>query len=177
MAIGCRPNGFQVRPAAGGGVLVVSPDGSDAVRRSSFVHDAQAVGGASMLLLDVYQTGTARAPVAMRTGDVLTFHRTDDEYRVQDILTGIAWLHERSRTVRLHCTGRASSWCLLAASISPVPVVLDVEPMKAPTSDDELKRWLFVPGLQRAGGLRVAHMLAEPITDLLMTVTENSIFN
>ena len=160
----------------GKGVLIIHPDGSDAARRSPIFHETQVRGG-SMLLLDVYQTGAARAPVAMRTGDVLTFHRTDDEYRIQDILIGIAWLHERTRTVRLHCSGRASAWCLLAASVSPVPVELDLEPVKNPASDDELKRMLFVPGLQRAGGLRIAHMLAEPLTDSLFMATENAMFH
>ena len=156
------------------GVLIVNPDGSDAARRSAFAHDAQ-VRGTSLLMLDAYQTGAAVAPVAMRTGDTLTFHRTDDEYRVQDILTGIAWLHERTRIVQLHCSGRASTWCLLAAAVSPVPVTLDLEPVKNPASDDELKRMFFVPGLQRAGGLRVAHMLAEPFSDLIMTASENAL--
>ncbi len=160
----------------GKGVLVVHPDGSDAARHSAFVREAQIPGG-SMLLLDVYQTGAARAPVSMRTGDVLTFHRTDDEYRIQDILTGIAWLHERTHAVRLHCTGRASAWCLLAASVSVVPVTLDIEAVKTPSSDDELKRVLFVPGLQRAGGLRVAHLLAEPMSELLVTASENALFH
>lgn len=97
--------------------------------------------------------------------------------RVQDVLTGIAWLHERTHAVRVHCSGRASAWCLLAASVSAVPVVLDIEPVKAPVTDDELKRVLFVPGLQRAGGLRVAHLLAEPMSDLLMTASENAMFH
>lgn len=108
---------------------------------------------------------------------MLTFHRTDDESRVQDILTGIAWLHGRTRTIQLHCSGRASAWCLLASSVSPVPVTLDLEPMKVPVTDDDLKRFVFVPGLQRAGGLRVAHLLAEPITDLIMSAAENAGFH
>jgi hypothetical protein len=160
---------------ANGAVLVVNPDGSDAAHKSSFVREAQ-VHGAPMLLVDVYQTGLARAPITLRLGDSLTFHRTDDEYRVQDILTGIAWLHERSRSVRLHCNGRASSWCLVAASVSPIPVILDIESIKNPSSDEDVKRLMFAPGLQRAGGLRVVHMLAEPLSDLVTTVTENGLY-
>ena len=158
------------------GVLMIHPDGSEAARKSAFAHETQ-VRGSALLLLDVYQTGAAVAPVTMRTGDVLTFHRTDDANRVQDILTGIAWLRERTRTVQLHCSGRASSWCLLAASVSPVPVVLDIEPVRMPATDDELRRMMFVPGLQRAGGLRVAHMLAEPLSDLIVSATENAVFH
>jgi len=147
----------------GTAVLVVNPDGSDAAHRSPFVRATQA-HGVSLLLLDAYQTGAARAPVVRRPGDQLTYHRTDDEYRVQDILTGIAWLRERApRSIRLHCNGRASAWCLLAAAVAPVPVILDIEPVRVPSTDDELKRLVFVPGLQRAGGLRIAHMLAEPM--------------
>ena len=160
----------------GRGVLIVNPDGSEAARKSAFGHEL-ILRGAPALMLDVYQTGAARAPVTMRAGDVLTFHRTDDEYRVQDILTGIAWLHERTHNVRLHCNGRASAWCLLAASVSPVPVTLDVEAVKIPLSDDDLKKMVYVPGLQRAGGLRVAQMLAQPISELLVGVTENALFH
>jgi dienelactone hydrolase len=147
-------------------VLVVNPSGSDDANRSPFVRATRAQG-VSVLLLDVYQTGVARAPVVRRSGDQLTYHRTDDEYRVQDILTGIAWLHKRApRSIRLHCNGRASAWCLLAAAVAPLSVILDIEPIRAPSTDDELKRLVFVPGLQRAGGLRVAHMLAEPMAPL-----------
>lgn len=156
--------------------LVVHPDGSDAARRTAYVAENHA-SGTPMLLLDAYQTGAAEAPVAWRPGDALTFHRTDDANRVQDILTGLAWLRERSRTVRLHCTGKASAWCMLAAAVAPFPVLLDAEQLHLPASDEELKRIANVPGLQRAGGLRVARMLAEPMGDLLLTVTDNGFFH
>jgi len=55
-------------------------------------------------------------------------------------------------------------------------VVLDIEPIKTVSSDEDLKRLVFAPGLQRAGGMRVVHMLAEPLTDLLTTVTENGLY-
>jgi hypothetical protein len=146
----------------GQAALVVNPSGSEAASGSSFVRATEAQG-VSLLLLDAYQTGVARAPVVRRPGDSLTYHRTDDQNRVQDILTGIAWLHEHALgSIRLHCNGRASAWCLLAAAVTPVPVILDIEPVPAPSTDDELKRLVFIPGLQRAGGLRVAHLLAEP---------------
>lgn len=157
----------------GKAVLVVNPDGSDAARKSSFVHTAQAQD-TPLLLVDVYQTGIAHAPVIFRPGDQLTYHRTDDEDRVQDILTGISWLHERApRGVRLHCSGRASTWCLLAASVSKIPVTLEIEPIRTPANDEDLKRLIFVPGLQRAGGLRIAHLLADPASDLFQPVTDN----
>ena len=159
------------------GILFVHPDGSDAARKTVFTHEAQAQGNA-VLMLDVYQTGAARAPMAMRTGDVLTFHHTDDENRVQDILTGIAWLHERNQAVQLHCSGRASAWCLLAASVSPVAVTLDLEAVKMPANDEELKRLVFVPGLQRAGGLRTAMMLAQsPLHEPAVGISENALFH
>jgi hypothetical protein len=159
---------------SGKAVLVVNPDGSDAAHHTQFVKDLQNRGTA-VLLMDAYQTGAAKAPTVARLGDELTYHRTDDEYRVQDILTGIAWLHERNANVRLHCSGRASAWCLLAASVSPVPVVLEMEPIHSPASDEDLKRLVYVPGLQRAGGLRVARMLTEQVSEFSAgTPTENN---
>jgi dienelactone hydrolase len=152
--------------------LVVHPDGSDAARKTPFVTNLQAAG-VPVLLLDVYQTGAASAPVPLQFGDRLVFHRTDDAYRIQDIITGLRWLHDRSPDLRLHCTGRASSWCLLAAAVVPFPVSLDIEPIRVPANDVELRRLVNIPGLQRAGGFKVARSLLEVSPEQAPLITDS----
>ena len=154
--------------------VIVHPDGSEAAHRSQFVADLLN-NGSSALLLDVYQTGAAIAPVTMQFSDRLVFHLSDDAYRVQDILTGLRWMHDRSSSLRLHCTGRASVWCLLAAAVAPYPVKLEIESIRNPASDGDLRKLINIPGLQRAGGLKVARALAEsiPTPDLGSVISEN----
>jgi Dienelactone hydrolase family len=152
--------------------VVVNPDGSEAARKSQFVTDLQ-TAGAPALLLDVYQTGAAVAPVTMQFNDRLVFHRSDDADRIQDILTGLRWLHERSPILRLHCTGRASTWCLLAAAVAPFPVALEIESIRNPVTDGDLRKLINIPGLQRAGGLKTARLLVEPTIQPGPVVSDN----
>lgn len=141
-------------------VLLIDPEGSNAGRESAAAQDAIRRGD-SVLLLNVYQTGSAKASRASGGRDFLTFHRSDDANRVQDILVGLAFLSSAEpHRVRLVCLGNASAWCLLAASMAPIPVTLDAD-LTLGGSDEELNRALFIPGLQRAGGLAGARRLLE----------------
>jgi hypothetical protein len=113
-----------------------------------------------MLAIDAFQTGAAKAPRDESTRHFLTFNKTKDAERVQDILTAIAYLkQEGASEIRLKGVGDASIWALFAAAVSPVPVVLesDLEGFNG-TDEDFLKRF-FVPGIQRAGGLSAARAL------------------
>jgi hypothetical protein len=87
----------------------------------------------------------------------LTFNKSDDANRVQDILTALAWLHQPE--TELIGLGKAAVWALFAAAISPAPVELHADISKFAGSDDDFLSALFVPGIQRAGGLRAAGAL------------------
>ena len=81
----------------------------------------------------------------------LTFNRSDDANRVQDILTALAWLNKPN--LDLTCSGKAGVICTFAAAVSRQPVKLH-----AAIPDDSGD--FFVPGIQRVGGLRTAKLLA-----------------
>jgi hypothetical protein len=83
----------------------------------------------------------------------LTFNKTDDAERVQDILTALRWLNQDS--TKLVCRGRASIWCTLAAQVSPKKVSLDAPlPPSFHGTDQDWIDLCFIPGIQRAGGIR-----------------------
>ncbi len=127
-----------------GDTVVVDPDGERKTPPPA----------AGALRVEVFQTGAATAERDFVRGDYLTFRRSDDAERVQDILTALSFAHSsRPRELRLVCGKRASLWCLAAAAIAPVPVTFTPAEPLGDLSDAELAKRLFIPGLQRAGGL------------------------
>ncbi|HMD50190.1 MAG TPA: hypothetical protein VKG79_13870, partial [Bryobacteraceae bacterium] len=89
----------------------------------------------------------------------LTFNKTDDANRVQDILTALAWLKQPK--VQLVGLGKSAIWCEFAAAVSPIAVDLQADLSNFQGTDDEFVKYFFVPGIQRAGGLRGARSLIE----------------
>lgn len=162
--------------------IVVDPKGSAAALESDVVKLLHKEGR-PVLLLDVFQTGAAKAP---RAGDIavgplpklpdnagdeeradaaagypkfLTFNVSDDAARVQDILTAITWSARNNQNVDLFATGDASLWSIFAAAVSPVRVTLHLENVPKLTSDADYIEHFNVPGILRAGGLPVAEKL------------------
>lgn len=136
--------------------LVVSPEGAEAARRSSEAEELRRAGRA-VLLIDAFQTGSATAPRNRNGKMFLTFNKTDDANRVQDILTALSWLH--TPHVRLVGLGKAAIWCLFAAAVSEAPVDLQADPSGFHGTDEEFTSQFFVPDIQRAGGLAAAKSL------------------
>jgi dienelactone hydrolase len=137
--------------------LIVHSDGAEAARKTpEAAHLIQS--GRSVLMIDAFQTGSAVASRNRSARMFLTFNKSDDANRVQDILTALAWLH-RSET-ELIGLDKAAVWTLFAAAISPEPVELHTDISKFAGSDDDFLSAFFVPGIQRAGGLRAASGLA-----------------
>jgi hypothetical protein len=138
-------------------VLVVHPDGAEAARRKPEV--ARLVeSGRSVLIIDAFETGSAVAPRDRSVRNFLTFNKTDDANRVQDILTALAWLN--APHTRLIGLGKAAVWCLFAAALSHQPVDLQADLGGFTGTDQDYIDSFFVPGIQRAGGLRAARQLA-----------------
>ncbi len=136
--------------------IVVHPDGAEAARRSP--EGARLVSaGRSVLFLDAFQTGAAVAPRDRSGKMFLTFNKSDDANRVQDILTALAWLH--TPKTRLVGLGKAAIWCTFAAAVANQPVDLEADLSGFNGSDQEYIDSFFVPGIQRAGGLRAARLL------------------
>jgi hypothetical protein len=89
----------------------------------------------------------------------LTFNRSDDANRVQDILTALAWVNKPN--VELTCTAEYAQYCLFAAAVSHQPVKLKADLSSFTGSDQDFLDHFFVPGIQRAGGLALAKALAQ----------------
>jgi hypothetical protein len=108
----------------------------------------------SALVITVFQTGSAIAPRDRSPQFFLTFNRSDDQNRVQDILTALAYLKQQgAKNLRVAGTGRAAVWALFAAAAAPEPVAFEGK-MEAFAGDDrDFLDGFFVPGIQRAGGL------------------------
>lgn len=106
-----------------------------------------------LLLIDVYQTGqavTAREPLR---GDHLTFHRSDDAARVQDIMTALAAAAtDRGQPVTLVCDQDSYWWCATATALAPVPVTLGGTVTGTDVGSADWTQHLAIPGLVRLGG-------------------------
>jgi hypothetical protein len=111
-----------------------------------------------ILLLDPFPTQKP-APVK----HFLTFNHSDDANRVQDILTGLRFLEQSGYTeIKLEAKGAAAVWALFAAAVAPIAVTLDADTSGFTGTDDDFLNQFFVPGIQRAGGLKAALACAKP---------------
>jgi dienelactone hydrolase len=103
------------------------------------------------LNITVFQTGSAVATRNRTHAMFLTFNKTDDAERVQDILTALKWLNQDS--TKLVCRDKAAIWCTLAASVSPKKTLLDAAiPASFRGTDQDWIDSCFIPSIQRAGG-------------------------
>ncbi|MGP8243393.1 MAG: alpha/beta hydrolase family protein [Bryobacteraceae bacterium] len=137
--------------------LVIHPEGAEAARRTPEVaHLIQS--GRAVLMLDAFQTGSAVAPRDRSARMFLTFNKSDDANRVQDILTALAWLN--TPKTLLVGIGKAGVWTLFAAALAREPVDLRADLANFTGTDEDYIAGFFVPGIQRAGGLRAARELA-----------------
>jgi hypothetical protein len=109
-------------------------------------------------MIDAFQTGKAVAKRDQSGRHFSTFNKTDDANRVQDILTALAFLN--APNVTLLGRGKAAVWCLFAAALAAHPVDVPAGIASFAGSDEDFVSSFFVPGIQRAGGLRVAKLAA-----------------
>jgi hypothetical protein len=143
----------------GAPALIVDPDGVAGARQTAAFREIRAAAR-PVLLIDAFQTGTAVAPRDRGVRNFLTFNASDDQCRVQDILTALAYLHrDHPEAIELIGTKKAGIWAQFAAAVAPVSVKLRREGTVFGGSDDDFIRDFPVPGIQRAGGLRVAERL------------------
>jgi dienelactone hydrolase len=164
--------------------IVVDVGGSAAAMESDLVKRL-AGEGRTVVLLDVFQTGAAKAPrsgdaavgpmprlgedadeevradAAAGYGKFLTFNVSVDAARVQDILTAIAYAQRGRAGVELYANGDAALWATFAAAVSEVPVTLHADNVPEMNSSSDYVRHFNVPGILRAGGLPVARELVK----------------
>lgn len=149
--------------------LIVAPEGKSD-RKIREMANALLNGGQMVFSLDAFNTGPAKA--TRDTSDPLftAYNRTDDDNRVQDILTALAYLKNKPEinAINLVGLGQAGLWCLLARSQSPAINRTAVDYNQFSTlSDKAYLEELYIPGIRRAGDLRTAIAIA-PTTMLLI---------
>ena len=114
-----------------------------------------------MMLIDAFQTGTAREPRDQKDSQFLTYNVSEDAARVQDALTALRWLSARKRgRVEIDAVNSARWWAVFAAALSRTPVRFDFKPDEFKTTDEALITEFYVPGLQLVGGVNTAVLLA-----------------
>ncbi|HWY48266.1 MAG TPA: acetylxylan esterase [Bryobacteraceae bacterium] len=132
-------------------VVMIDPAGAEAARKTA---------GSSALLLTVFQTGDAVAPRDRSGPYFLTFNRSDDANRVQDIVTALAYLkQEGARDLRIVASGKAALWAEFAAAVASVPVVVEGKVEGFNGQDQDYIDQFFVPGIRRAGGLEAVRRI------------------
>lgn len=159
----------------GPGVLVLHPEGKAGVADVEGLEPGPLVGmvlqqSRAILAIDCFLTGESVAPESRAKAiaeakHYATYNRSDLSNRVQDILTGLAYLRSRPEVAhrQLVGLGEAGLWALLARGIagSVNATVVDVAEFDN-TRDDSFLRRLASPGLRRAGDLRTAGAVAAP---------------
>jgi hypothetical protein len=142
-------------PGRGTPLLVVHADGAGAAMASETATAARAAGR-PVLAIDAFQTASAAAGRDRSHQHFLTFNLSDDANRVQDILTAIAFLRNAGQPVEVAGLGGAAMWSLFAGAVAPADVTLIGTFNSLEGTDEAFVERLFVPGIQRAGGLAAA---------------------
>jgi dienelactone hydrolase len=141
--------------------LVVHPDGAEAARKSLAVQELIREKR-TVLLIDAFQTGPAVAPRDRSHDHFLTFNRSDDANRVQDILTALKFLvTKQPGQVEVIGLDKAGPWTIFAAAVAPAELKLKSDLAGFSGSDQDFLDRFFVPGIQKAGGLHAALLLTE----------------
>jgi hypothetical protein len=139
---------FRMVEGRGPAVLVLHPEGMEAAAKL-------VPAGRAALLIDAFQTGSATAPRDRSHRHFLTFNVSDDAARVQDAVTAISFLRSRNQqVVEVIADGKARWWALFASALAPASFPHRADEFDG--GDASVARNLFVPGIQRAGGVEAA---------------------
>ncbi|MGJ5817810.1 alpha/beta hydrolase family protein [Paludibaculum fermentans] len=151
------PIPYKFVDGKGPAVLYLHPDGIAAAEASPHFQKLKADGRA-ILLIDAFQTGSAKAARDRSHRHFLTFNRSDSAARVQDVQAALHWLGAKrpAETLEVAAERDAQWWALFGAATTTVPVRFNVAPIAFKVSDEDLAKVFFVPGLQRAGGVEAA---------------------
>ena len=143
--------------------LIVHPEGAEWVLASSRSANGLVKGildrGGVVMGIDAFQTGSAKAPRNSSALAFTWFNQTDDANRVQDIVTALAYLQNRSGAQIVNLVGleMGGVWSFFARSMAGPGVNLAADLAQFPTDDDQqyIDRF-FIPGLRKAGDFKAA---------------------
>ena len=151
-------SGAEVAPT-----LIVHPEGVAWVIASSRSASGLVKGildrGGVVMGLDAFQTGSAKAPRNTSANGFTWFNQTDDANRVQDILTALAYLQNRTGAPAVNLLGleMGGVWSYFARAMAGPGVNLAADLAQFAADDDQqyLDRF-FIPGLRKAGDFKAA---------------------
>jgi dienelactone hydrolase len=150
-----KPN-TQVAPT-----LVVHPEGVAGAMKSALVKTILSRGGV-VLTIDAFQTGGSVASRDTSARGFTSYNQTDDANRVQDILTALEYLRNRSKAQTVNLVGLeiAGVWSYFARSLAGqgVNLAADLAQFAADTDSEYLAKF-HVPGLRKAGDFRAAAIM------------------
>jgi hypothetical protein len=146
--------------------LIVHPEGiawvSSSARNAGGLVARILDRGGAVLGIDAFQTGSAKAPRERTKRAFTVFNQTDDANRVQDILTAVAYVQQRSPNATVNLVGlhMGGVWSYFARALAGrgVNLAADLEQFRTDTDQEYLDRF-FVPGLRKAGDFRAAATL------------------
>jgi hypothetical protein len=149
--------------------LIVHPNGIAAVLNSPLARTLLNRGGIVMSI-DAFQTGTAVAPRDINARGFSSYNLTNDEARVQDILTALEYLRARSKAPTVNLVGleAAGLWSYFARTQAGdgVNLVADLAQFAADTDAEYVNR-LYIPGLRKAGDFRAGSVMNSQGRELL----------
>ena len=161
--------------AVGPAVVVVHGQGKGALAdmrrgRPGLLLGALLERGMRVLTLDPFLTGEFHGPGGASQRPLVgrhasTYNQSTAACRVQDILTGLAYLQNLEEVSACHLLGveGAGLWCLLARALAPQVGRTAVDLDRFAVDDDQA--WLkacFAPGIRSAGDVRTALGLIAP---------------
>ena len=142
--------------------------------------------GKAVLSIDAFLTGEHNAPdqrtKRRRQGNYMdTFQPTDTGYRVQDVLTAIAFLRSRrdmTGQVDLAGLGAAGIWCLFASAIDG-QVPKTIADLNGFTADND-EAWVdtyYIPCIRSVGDIQTAVALTASRSLVLINAANSPIAN
>jgi dienelactone hydrolase len=146
--------------------IVIHPDGIAWVLSSAEASGGLVKGildhGGSILAIDAFQTGSARAPRDRGKRAFTVFNQTDDANRVQDILTAIAYARRRTGATSVNVVGlgKAGVWSYFARALAGpgVDLAADLTRFRTEAHEEYLANF-EIPGIRKAGDFRAAAVL------------------
>jgi hypothetical protein len=112
-----------------------------------------------IFVMDAFQTGSAKVPRDASDIAFLAYNVSEDQGRVQDVITAMSYLKGKGDSVDIYATGNAAIWSVFAAAVVPWYVEIHEENIPALDTDEDYLVHFNVPGIERAGGLVMAKQL------------------
>jgi dienelactone hydrolase len=180
-AVICKPTERAVEQVT----IVVLEGGKQALfARPWLTHLEQELQyGRAVLGPDLFLTGEYQSPggITGRPHSIphfMSYHHTDAACRVQDVVTAIRWAHALAGIKKIKVVGVGGggplSLCAVAVlraanhpAAQPDILTLCADLSQLDDSDESFMKQLFVPGIRKAGDLRMAVTLTAPVPLIL----------